>query len=377
MSVDYLTVDTVIAINKQFGGDGAGVVDRAGLEGALGRPQSGGYDGEYFQGLWLKAAVLLQSLASTQYFSDGNKRTAWLSALTFLELNGEEIRYVPAIEAEPFVLALAVTAYSHEQAAEWLQYQRISETRLTSAMLCGRSFVQDGTLSITGGGITYLYATELPGPASFSVALVFSSDFNVRDSVVVNAEVHGPTAESTQFVGGEDGSERYDTISHMAYLEKAGPAVPGEPWQLNLSLPYTIWAQSTGRHHLRLTFATDHDGAHKTVLSMPFAVTESAMLSSDDDALAVHARGAEPCTAATWITREKVTMKHLRGLLQGLTSHGEVLDYTQVRIMAVPNDLSAGVTLPGEMFGRDEDLVVNDENLPPEGILLFASGEDR
>ncbi|MGY4689111.1 type II toxin-antitoxin system death-on-curing family toxin [Salibacterium sp. K-3] len=41
---------------------------------------------ELYPGLFLKSAVYLEGFATHQYFSDGNKRTAYLTAAVFLEL---------------------------------------------------------------------------------------------------------------------------------------------------------------------------------------------------------------------------------------------------------------------------------------------------
>lgn len=50
------------------------------------------YDGkDLYPDLFLKAAALLHGLANNHPFVDGNKRTALLSALTFLMMNGFDI----------------------------------------------------------------------------------------------------------------------------------------------------------------------------------------------------------------------------------------------------------------------------------------------
>jgi death-on-curing protein len=41
--------------------------------------------------LWDKAAALLQSLARNHALVDGNKRTAWAAAWTFLHINGFQL----------------------------------------------------------------------------------------------------------------------------------------------------------------------------------------------------------------------------------------------------------------------------------------------
>ena len=82
----YPTVQEVIETQKilidEFGGL-HGIRDRGLLESAVFRPRSG-----YYRGLFEEAAALLESLAGNQAFLDGNKRTAFVIADTFLRVNG-------------------------------------------------------------------------------------------------------------------------------------------------------------------------------------------------------------------------------------------------------------------------------------------------
>nr|WP_202540101.1 type II toxin-antitoxin system death-on-curing family toxin [Streptomyces sp. SID4937] len=74
------------------------VVRDAGLlESAVHRPSAAMFGEEAYPDLIDKAAALLQSLASNRSFFDGNKRTAWLSCVTFLAMNGVDLR--PDIDA--------------------------------------------------------------------------------------------------------------------------------------------------------------------------------------------------------------------------------------------------------------------------------------
>lgn len=59
------------------------------LEGALGRP--GSYAHYQQADLALQGAVLAHGIAETQPFVDGNKRTALITMLTFIELNGHRL----------------------------------------------------------------------------------------------------------------------------------------------------------------------------------------------------------------------------------------------------------------------------------------------
>jgi len=64
--------------------------DQAGLESALGRPRNYAHYQE--ADLALQAAALAHGVAESQAFIDGNKRSALVLMLTFLEINGYEIK---------------------------------------------------------------------------------------------------------------------------------------------------------------------------------------------------------------------------------------------------------------------------------------------
>ena len=87
----YLDVDDALALYAAIiGGTDRQAADqlrdRAGLQGALGRPRS--YALYEDADLALQAAVLAHGIAESQTFLDGNKRLALVAMLTFLELNG-------------------------------------------------------------------------------------------------------------------------------------------------------------------------------------------------------------------------------------------------------------------------------------------------
>jgi death-on-curing protein len=63
--------------------------------------------------IWEKAAALLQSLACNHGWVDGNKRTAWVAAFTFLTVNGHPLD--PRFDqdaAEEFMVAVAEGRYT-------------------------------------------------------------------------------------------------------------------------------------------------------------------------------------------------------------------------------------------------------------------------
>lgn len=108
MSYLYLTAEEVVIVGQIAFGDVQLVVRDAGLlESAVHRPSAAMFGQEAYEDLFEKAASLLQSLAVNPPFLDGNKRTAWLSCMTFLSMNGvSELR--PDIDAaEQLVVSVA------------------------------------------------------------------------------------------------------------------------------------------------------------------------------------------------------------------------------------------------------------------------------
>lgn len=103
----YLTAEEVLIIAEQACDDmQVAVRDPGLLESAVHRPSASMFGQEAYPELYDKAAALLQSLATNRPLIDGNKRTAWLSCVTFLAINGEYLR--PDIDAaERLVLAVA------------------------------------------------------------------------------------------------------------------------------------------------------------------------------------------------------------------------------------------------------------------------------
>ncbi|MGW6456604.1 type II toxin-antitoxin system death-on-curing family toxin [Streptomyces sp. NPDC055078] len=103
----YLSSEDVLAIAGHAVDDQDVVVRDAGLlESAVHRPAAAMFGEEAYPDLVDKAAALLQSLAINHPLVDGNKRTAWLSCVTFLAMNGVQLR--PDIDAaERLVIAVA------------------------------------------------------------------------------------------------------------------------------------------------------------------------------------------------------------------------------------------------------------------------------
>jgi death-on-curing protein len=95
-----------------------GLKDENALESALARPLNKHAYGE--DDIFALAAAYLYGLARNHPFSDGNKRIAYLSAFTFLLINGFLIEASQA-EIIEFVLSVAAGEIDEEGAARFLR----------------------------------------------------------------------------------------------------------------------------------------------------------------------------------------------------------------------------------------------------------------
>lgn len=119
----YLTVKDVLLLHNlaidETGGS-HGLRDLGLLESAVSRPQAT-YGGEdLYPDLFIKASALIHSLLMNHPFVDGNKRTAMLSGMTFLELNGH--RFTAAQKEIPdFALRIENEKLAIEDISTWLK----------------------------------------------------------------------------------------------------------------------------------------------------------------------------------------------------------------------------------------------------------------
>ncbi|PPF32656.1 type II toxin-antitoxin system death-on-curing family toxin [Pseudoclavibacter sp. AY1H1] len=117
----FLDYDIVAIINETFCGAGAGIRDPDGVMGIVLRPRQEFFDQVMFPGVFMKAAALLHGFATTQYFTDGNKRTSFLTATVFLESNGYEWIGPHVDDAEEFLLRVAANQVDVTDVAAWLE----------------------------------------------------------------------------------------------------------------------------------------------------------------------------------------------------------------------------------------------------------------
>lgn len=88
---EFLDRDDVLTAGTVAAGHMLEVGDYGLLDAAVARPRATVFGVDAYPDLYSKAAALLQSPARNHALVDGNKRTAWASAWTFLAINGIEL----------------------------------------------------------------------------------------------------------------------------------------------------------------------------------------------------------------------------------------------------------------------------------------------
>ena len=100
---EYLDRDDVLTAGTVAVGRVLKVRDYGLLDAAVARPRASAFGLDAYPDDFTKAAALLQSLARGHALVDGNKRTAWAAAWTFLHINGVELGDFDVDDAERFM----------------------------------------------------------------------------------------------------------------------------------------------------------------------------------------------------------------------------------------------------------------------------------
>lgn len=123
-AVRFVTIDEVLAIHDRMlavGGGRGGIHDFTLLHSAVERPKAQ-FGGKFlYPSLWLAAAALLQSLVKNHPFEDGNKRTAYFSAVRSLRKNGYLLELETAGEIVRFMVKVDTANMTIKQIAAWLK----------------------------------------------------------------------------------------------------------------------------------------------------------------------------------------------------------------------------------------------------------------
>ena len=114
-----LPVGEVVEWNRSLISQGFNVIDQAKLEGALAAPLQT-WNGQLLYPSPLKrAAVLVERIANVHAFLDGNKRTAWMCGVVYLEQCGFNLEDVEDDDVVELMVSVAENRISVEAIAMW------------------------------------------------------------------------------------------------------------------------------------------------------------------------------------------------------------------------------------------------------------------
>ena len=121
MIVEWVRYETVLIYHdlqiSEHGG-AAGLRDEGGLRSALARPENLAAYGD--PDVFDLAAAYSRGITQNHPFVDGNKRTAFVVAVSFLNLNGQVLSVAEA-EAALVFLRLAAGQFSEAELAAWFR----------------------------------------------------------------------------------------------------------------------------------------------------------------------------------------------------------------------------------------------------------------
>ena len=123
----YLTKKDLLNIHEEALKTGGidGLVSEGMLELALGTPQTSLLGTEVYDTLFRKAAAIMHEIIKLTPFVDGNKRTAYLAADTFLRVNGCEMR-TSLQDAIDTCLKTSMCSINIVEIADWIQTNSVS-----------------------------------------------------------------------------------------------------------------------------------------------------------------------------------------------------------------------------------------------------------
>lgn len=114
-----LPPEEVIELNRQLIANDFNVLDRGKLEGALAAPIQTFGRRYLISSVLSRTAELLMMLINAHAFSDGNKRTAWVCAVTYLNLEGFDLVDIDAKVVADFVEDVALDLHDRDSIAVW------------------------------------------------------------------------------------------------------------------------------------------------------------------------------------------------------------------------------------------------------------------
>lgn len=123
MSWQYVEIDEVYYIHKEIidrAGTEASIRDFSLLHSAVERPKASYGGRDLYPTVFSKAAALLHSLCLNHAFTNGNKRTAWVSTKRFLYTNGYKL-FAEKRKAVEFLVGADLKSYDIAEIGDWLK----------------------------------------------------------------------------------------------------------------------------------------------------------------------------------------------------------------------------------------------------------------
>ncbi len=117
LTLEQLLEIHTIAIDAT--GGSAGIRDLGRLEAAIATQTQNVFGEELYSSIADKAAALIRAVIADHPFIDGNKRTAMLIGITFLEINGLRFIAKPG-EIEDFAVSIATSRLDIPIISAWL-----------------------------------------------------------------------------------------------------------------------------------------------------------------------------------------------------------------------------------------------------------------
>lgn len=147
-AIYFITLEQVLIIHEdqidRYGGS-HGIRDLNLLESALFRPQTTFSGEDLYITIFDKAVALMHSFVLNNPFIDGNKRTAVVSVIVFLSLNGWKLK-IPQKELVKTVLAIEAKKFTPNH------YPQLVKERATQ--IARSKFSQYSDCEVEGSGFT-------------------------------------------------------------------------------------------------------------------------------------------------------------------------------------------------------------------------------
>lgn len=116
---DIITLN-IYVINKYSPKEQIGVKEPTALNMLVNAPKQYVFGQEQYPTIELKGANLVRNIVKKHVFHNGNKRTAFISLIVFLELNGYKVM-VSNKEAVNYMVKLATEDINEDEIAVWIR----------------------------------------------------------------------------------------------------------------------------------------------------------------------------------------------------------------------------------------------------------------